>query len=101
VVHGRGAGGHVVCACGAASPHLLGPELLRWRADHQGMRWPVLPAEGARRVRTAENLDAGPDAELEQLGEDVRRDIERSRRHPDPVTPEVLREAQMGDVNQN
>ena len=101
MLDGHGAGGHVVCACGEVSPHLLGPELLRWRADHQGMRWPTLPAEGARRVRTSAAPEAGPDAELDRLGEDVRREIARSRRNPDPRTPEVLREAQRGDVNQS
>jgi hypothetical protein len=106
------AGGHVVCACGAASPHLLGPELLRWRAHHQGTPWPALPAEGAARADAAAHrpavdgeldagLDAGLDAELEELGEDTRREIARSRRNPDPRTPQVMREAETGDVNQD
>jgi hypothetical protein len=106
------AGGHVVCACGTASPHLLGPELLRWRADHQGVPWPALGPEGASRVPDAapdgpdadgdgldDGLDAGLDAELEELGKDARRRIAEARRHPDPRTPRVMREAETGDVN--
>jgi hypothetical protein len=117
VLAGHAAGGHVVCACGAASPHLLGPELLRWRAHHQGMSWPALPAEGAARATAAAHgpdangdgldggldggLDAQLDAELEELGEDARREVARSRRNPDPRTPQVMREAETGDVNQS
>jgi hypothetical protein len=100
VLDGSGAGGHVVCACGATSPHLSGPELLRWRAEHQGARWPALPPEGARRPRHG-GVGDGFDGELEQLGEDARREIARSRRNPDPRTPEVVREAETGDVNQS
>jgi hypothetical protein len=101
-------GGHAVCACGAASPHLVGPELLRWRAHHRGGPWPTLPAEGSARAAAPHLADAdgdGPDAELEELGEDARREVARARRKPDPRTPEVMREvmreAEIGDVNQS
>ena len=33
-------GGHVLCACGAASARLCGTALLAWRAEHQGERFP-------------------------------------------------------------
>jgi hypothetical protein len=106
-------GGHVVCACGAASPHLLGHELLRWRAHHQGMPWPVLPTEGAARVTDAAPGDPDVqgdglgavgdrlDAVLEELGEHARREIAQARRRPEPRTPQVIREAETGDVNQS
>jgi hypothetical protein len=104
VLEGYGHGGHVVCACGATSPHLFGSELLAWRADHLGEAWPDVPgAETAEPSRALAQLDGEDDAEdpevagalaaLEAEAEAERRAIVRARRRPDPVTPQVLREA--------
>src|SRR4051794_41652317 len=56
VLAGHGHGGHVVCGCGATSPHLFGSELLAWRADHLGQAWTAGPDAGtdARHHREAE-----------------------------------------------
>lgn len=99
VVRGDARGGHVVCACGAASPHLHGTALLAWRAQHQGEQFPGTP--------TAPGLPAGEEDEgdvlaaLEAEDEALRRAAHRARRRPDPRTPQVLREAARGDAEAN
>jgi hypothetical protein len=109
VLDERGAGGHVVCACGAASPHLLGPELLRWRAAHQGDPWPALPPEGPARIPDAGTVDGDADGDealavLEKLGESDRQAIVEARAHRSAGTGQVARDAETGtptDVNQS
>lgn len=105
VIAGAGRGGHVVCACGAVSPHLAGSALLAWQAEHHGETLPPLPAGAAPQalVSTAAPEDAshaGEEAELahfvqmlEATGEAERRAIRRARERPDPITPQLLREA--------
>jgi hypothetical protein len=109
VLDEHGAGGHVVCACREASPHLLGPELLRWRAAHQGDPWPALPPEGPARIPDGDTIvgDADGDeavAVLEKLGESDRQAIVEARAHPSPRSAHVAREAETqtsSDVNQS
>jgi hypothetical protein len=100
VLAGYGHGGHFVCACGATSPHLFGSELLAWRADHLGEAWPVNPEAGTAAAHHREGEFDGEDldgvdalAALEAEAEAERRAVVRARRRPDPVTPQVLREA--------
>ena len=92
VVRGEALGGHVVCACGAASPHLYGTALLAWRSQHHGERFPGTPPAPA-----APAPDDGVLAALEAEGEALRRAAHRARRRPDPRTPQVLREAARED----
>ena len=126
VLRGEGLGGHMVCACGDSSPHLTGVDLLRWRAGHHGEELPALPDAGAgagagARAEARADAQARPDAGaqldtgfdpveeaegeafvalLEEMGEAERRAVVRSRRNPDPVTPQVLREAALaGDAH--
>jgi hypothetical protein len=100
VLAGHGRGGHVVCGCGATSPHLFGGELLAWRADHLGQAWPPGPEAGTAALHQRETEFDGEDldgvealAALEAEAEAERRAVVRARRRPDPVTPQVLREA--------
>jgi hypothetical protein len=100
VLVGHDHGGHVVCACGVTSPHLFGGELLAWRADHLGEAWSVGPEAGTAASRRREGEFGGEDldgvgtlAALEAEAEAERRAVVRARRRPDPVTPQVLREA--------
>lgn len=104
---GLARGGHVRCACGATGPHLEGSALLAWQAGHQGGALPPLPADAgqpaAEKVTSAAPEDAphaGEEAELEHFvamleasGEAERRAIRRAREKPDPITPQLLREA--------
>jgi hypothetical protein len=96
----RRPGGHVLCACGAVSPHLHGTVLLAWRAQHQGERFPGTPAEGAPLHENGAGSEAGSEAgsaaaleAIEAEDEGIRRAVVRARRAPDPRTPQVLREA--------
>ena len=91
VLRGEARGGHVLCACGAASPHLHGTALLTWRSRHQGETFPGTPTVPGRSFAEDEGVDAlaAVDAEDEAL----RRAAHRARRNPDPRTPQVLREA--------
>jgi hypothetical protein len=133
VSRGADRGGHLVCACGAVSPHLFGADLLAWGAEHHGERLPPFPAD-AEPVGAAEAEPAGQatdaatadaatatataDADVapvrrttrvraaaeeeerirqilaEELEETRRRMIDKARRKPDPVTPQLLREAE-------
>ncbi len=101
VRRGDGLGGHVVCACGEISPHLVGTELLRWRADHQGDPFPALPGERVAAARGPASvlgeIDRAQADAFEVLadgiGEAQRRAIVRARTNPNPLTPQVLREA--------
>jgi hypothetical protein len=100
VLAGHGHGGHVVCGCGATSPHLFGSDLLAWRADHLGQAWPAGPEAGTAAPHHREAEFDGEDldgvealAALEAEAEAERRAVVRARRRPDPVTPQVLREA--------
>lgn len=121
VARGQGRGGHIVCACGAVSPHLYGIDLLSWRATHHGERLPqpadvadassqasaavspsaAAPARGPAsrsvsktRVHAAEEAEAADFVRmLEERSEAERRAIERARRKPNPITPQLLREA--------
>jgi hypothetical protein len=107
VLRGQDRGGHMVCACGAASTHLTGAPLLRWRAEHHGDPFPAIPGSPATRdarprsttrgwsARQAESRAAV--AMMEGVGEAERRAIARARRNPDPITPQLLREARGGD----
>lgn len=163
VLAGLDRGGHLVCACGAVSPHLEGADLLAWGAAHHGEEFPALPrdartdpvagdpagaAAGANTptdngagadsgagsgtgtpVGTGADSTTGADAEpsaepepepepeapvryttrvraaaeaeeharralAEELSETERRKIVRARRKPDPITPQLLREAE-------
>ena len=90
-------GGHVLCACGALSPHLHGTALLAWRAEHQGERFPGTPGPAGPPAPGAEN-GAETDADralaaIDAEDESIRRAVVRARRSPDPRTPQVLREA--------
>jgi hypothetical protein len=95
-------GGHVLCACGAVSPHLHGTALLAWRADHQGERFPGTPGPGPRLVLAdeveGELEDARALAAIEAEDESIRRAVVRARRSPDPRTPQVLREVARDDL---
>lgn len=120
VVRGQARGGHMVCACGAMSPHLTGIDLLSWRATHHGEKLPSLPAGAAPSVPAASTRStrstgsagstasaashtrahAAEEAEtadfvrmLEERSEAERRAIQRARRNPNPITPQLLREA--------
>jgi hypothetical protein len=85
-------GGHVLCACGAASAHLHGTALLAWRAEHQGERFPGAPRPTP--VAVPEDEAGGRVlAAIEAEDESIRRAVVRARRTPDPRTPQVLREA--------
>lgn len=86
VLDGRTRGGHVVCACGAASPHLSGATLLGWRAEHQGEPFPRTSPASPRPVQEGE-------ADPLVVGDAERRAIRQARGRPDPATPQVLREA--------
>ena len=99
---GRVQGGHVLCACGAVSPHLHGTALLAWRAEHQGERFPGMP-ERVRRPALEDEPENeaehdGALAAIEAEDEGIRRAVVRARRSPDPLTPQVLREAARDDV---
>ena len=85
-------GGHVLCACGAVSPHLHGTALLGWRADHQGERFPGTPGTARRPAPEDEAEDGGALAAIEAEDESIRRAVVSARRSPDPRTPQVLRE---------
>jgi len=101
VRRGDALGGHVICACGQVSPHLVGSELLRWRAEHQGERFPALPGETGTATRGPAAVLGDVDQAQEEasarladeLAEAQRRAIVRARNNPNPVTPQVLREA--------
>ena len=101
VRRGEDMGGHVVCACAQASPHLVGADLLRWRAEHQSERFPGLPGEQAAATRgpaavlgdTDRAQAQAFDRLAEGIGEAQRRAIARARANPDPLTPQLLREA--------
>jgi hypothetical protein len=111
VLRGEDRGGHLVCACGAESEHLLGSDLLRWGSAHHGETLPRLPGEAQPTEAEAQG-EAGParsttrgraaaEAEerarlalAEELSETQRRMIDRARRRPDPITPQLLREAE-------
>ena len=95
-------GGHVLCACGAVSPHLHGMSLLAWRAEHQGERFPGTPGPAPRLAPGAHDDDQAEDestlAAIEAEDESIRRAVVKARRSPDPRTPQVLREAARGDL---
>lgn len=120
VSRGADRGGHLVCACGAVSPHLFGADLLAWGAEHHGETLPPFPAD-AEPVGMAEVEPAGQAADAadvapvrrttraraaaeeeerirqilaEELAETRRRMIDKARRKPDPITPQLLREAE-------
>ncbi|HEY6797543.1 MAG TPA: hypothetical protein VI248_22950 [Kineosporiaceae bacterium] len=111
VLRGEARGGHLVCACGAVSPHLVGSQLLAWAARHHGETLPPLPDGIAEPFPAGDEEPAGPAAsttrgraaaEAEErvrqtladaLSETERRMIHRGRRKPDPITPQLLREA--------
>lgn len=115
VLAGRALGGHVRCACGATSPHLTGSALLSWQAGHHGETLAPLPGRpdeapaahagqsgqsGQSVVDPRDASHAGEEAELahfvqmlEASGEAERRAIRRARDKPDPITPQLLREA--------
>ena len=103
VLRGEGRGGHVLCACGAASPHLHGTELLAWRAQHQGETFPGTPTAPSYSFTEDEGGDVLAAVEAED--EALRRAAHRARRNPDPRTPQVLREAArevgVADVNES
>lgn len=86
-------GGHVLCACTAASPHLYGTALLAWRAEHQGERFPGTSTTAPAPASAAEVDDEDTLAAIEAEDEGMRRAVVRARRAPDPRTPQVLREA--------
>jgi len=90
VVRGEDRGGHMVCACGASSPHLTGAGLLHWGAEHHGERLPALP--GAPGEPAAGAADAFS-VLLDEMSDAERQAIVRARRDPDPITPQVIREA--------
>jgi hypothetical protein len=95
-------GGHVLCACGAVSPHLHGTALLAWRAEHQGERFPGTPGPAPRLAPGAHDDDQAEDestlAAIEAEDESIRRAVVRARRSPDPRTPQVLREVARDDL---
>ena len=103
-------GGHVLCACGAVSPHLHGTALLAWRAEHQGERFPGTPGPGRRPALAADAEDEAEEGEEDELeraralaaieaeDESIRRAVVRARRSPDPRTPQVLREVARDDL---
>jgi hypothetical protein len=103
VLRGAARGGHVVCACGAASPHLHGTALLAWRSQHQGETFPGTPTAAAEPAPQDEAGDALAAVEAED--EALRRAVHRARRNPDPRSPQVLREAERelgrADVNES
>jgi hypothetical protein len=90
-------GGHVLCACGAVSPHLHGTALLAWRAEHQGERFPGTPGP-ARGPAPEEAREDRALAAIEAEDESIRRAVVKARRSPDPRTPQVLREAARDDL---
>ena len=103
VLRGEDRGGHLVCGCGRVSPHLAGADLLAWRAVHHGEELPPLPGAPvpAPAPRSTTRGRAAAEAEervrhalAEELGETRRRMIDRARRRPDPITPQLLREAE-------
>ena len=63
-------GGHVLCACTAASPHLYGTALLAWRAEHQGERFPGADP-GAAPPASAPGRRRGPLAAIEAEDEGI------------------------------
>lgn len=89
----RPLGGHVLCACGAVSPHLHGTVLLAWRAEHQGERFPGTPGPGRAALHGNEAENEAALEAIEAEDESIRRAVVRARRAPDPRTPQVLREA--------
>jgi hypothetical protein len=91
-------GGHVLCACGAVSPHLHGTALLAWRAEHQGERFPGTPGPAGPPAPADEAGDDHDFAAIEAEDESIRRAVVRARRSPDPRTPQVLREAARDDL---
>jgi len=101
VRRGDAVGGHVICACGQVSPHLVGSDLLRWRAEHQGERFPALPGERTAPTRGPAAVLGDVDQAQEEasatlaagVSEAQRRAIVRARNNPNPLTPQVLREA--------
>ena len=118
-VRGDDRGGHLVCACGEASPHLFGAELLAWRAAHHDETLPPIVAVGpdvavgsdggqepgsqAPRRTTRVRAAAAEEERIRQamaqeLDETTRRMISRARRKPDPITPQLLREAEQYGV---
>jgi len=128
VLRGTDRGGHLVCGCGATSPHLVGAELLAWGAEHHGETLPPLPVPASapvlaeepepaeepgpavepglpeppevdkpwttRGAAAAQERDRVRQALAEELSETQRRMIHRARTRPDPLTPQVLREAE-------
>jgi hypothetical protein len=100
---GRARGGHMICACGSSSLHLTGIELLNWRAGHQSDPLPATGDTGgsSQRPWSTTRVHAAAEAEasafvamLDDLGEAERRAIAKARRKPDPITPQLLREAE-------
>ena len=91
-------GGHVLCACGAVSPHLHGTALLAWRAEHQGELFPGTPGPARPPAPGAENDADRALAAIDAEDESIRRAVVRARRSPDPRTPQVLREAARDDL---
>jgi hypothetical protein len=115
VLRGAGRGGHMKCACGALSSHLTGVDLLHWSAEHHGERLPPLPVppdqsaghfqsvgrdESTLKPQSNTRAAAGKAAEaeafvalLDEMSDAERRAIVRARRNPDPITPQLIREA--------